>query len=200
MASHHICMCLLSQIEKTGNFTSVQCNESSRQTFVNPWGNNLFWIHCFYIKITMFNKTVCVCHILLIGINTASSVCTAHLCITLPSLLCSVSLCSPFPGREEEGSVAGERCICSESRLSGAEVSFLSRLYIPQRHYVDLKEGSSGCIRSCAALLSWMQRDEFSFAVTAAVLYVAAQKVTAPWPCTHKSVILSTGSVLKISM
>lgn len=109
------------------------------------------------------NKAVCVCllrlgNILVIGIHTASSVCTAHFCITLPLLCLSPSL-SPLlfppsrpapsllslPQQREGGGGVGRKGSCWEvhlqpkSPLKSWTVILELAVLFSQRHYVDLK-------------------------------------------------------------
>lgn len=129
---------------------------------------------------------VCVCllrpgNTKLIGINTASSVCTAHFCITLPSLPSSLPFL-PLPWqRRGGGGGVGRKSSCWEvhlqpkSPLKNWSVILELAVHFSQRHYVDLKGGSSERIQSHTfALLSWIPKDE----------------LPSPWQSLHKKSLL----------
>lgn len=136
-----------------------------------------------------------------IGIQTTSSVCTAHCCITLPSRAASVpplpvpsSLPLPLKrrGRKEEwlprgasaAKVASQELKCHP----GARCAFLTKTLCRPP-----EEGSCGRTQRRAALW-WRGQGRSSLAVTIAVC-VVAQKVTSRRPCTLPSGFTATGSV-----
>lgn len=161
---------------------------------------------------------MCVCvlrlgNILVIGIHTASSVCTAHCCITLPLLAPSPlsHLFSPLPvpsllpppsaerrrrrrSRKEEwllrGASAAKVASPELKCHPGTRCAFLTKtLCRPQRRVIWVYSESR-----CSFV---MNTKRHAFPRCDNRCMSQHKKVTSLWPCALKSVITATGSVLQ---